>query len=157
MLLAHVVFFHHTLQPVAFGFESRQPCASCADLTCKNHWSTRIMVRFSSTGGHRVPAVDRPPPAPSCRMRNLETCVEAALSIRPAPDLRHSNRLRPYRRAGIELRLRSCSHTAKPRSRCRRLLRNTWSIQNSCLPTQPEAEALEPSLQSSAKFLPPAG
>src|SRR6266852_6663518 len=129
MLLAHVGFFHHALQPVAFGFESGQPGASRANLTCKNHCSVRIMVQFSSTRGHQVAAIYRPPPVPSCRTHNSEICAAAALSTRPTRDLLLSTQLRPYRRAGTELRLRSCSHTAEPRSRYRRLLRNTSNIQ----------------------------
>src|SRR5882672_418011 len=157
MLLADVVFFHHALQPVAFGFESGQPGARCADLARKNHCSIRIMVQFSSTGGRQVREVDRPPLVPSCRTHNSEISAAAALSRRPALDLLLSTQLRPYRRAGIRLRRRSCSHIAKPRTRYRHPLRNTWSIQNSCLPTQPATEALESSPQNSAKFLPPAG
>src|SRR5229473_8266953 len=148
MLLAHVVFFHDALQPVAFGFESRQPGARCADLTCKNHCSVRIMVQFSSTRDHQVAAIDRPPPVPSCRMHNSETCAAATLSTRLVLDLPRSNQLRPYRRAGTELRRRSCSHTAEPRSRYRRLLRNTSNIQNSYPLNQLAAQAPESSLQS---------
>src|SRR5437660_10364617 len=157
MLLAHVGLFHNAMQPVAFGFESGQPAASRANLTCKNHWSRRIMIQFSSTGGRQVPAVDPPPLGPSCRMHNLETGAEAVLSTRPIPDLPLSIQLRPYRRVGIESHLRSCSHITKPHSRYRRLLQNTWSIQNSCLPSQPVAEVREPSRQSSRRFLPRAG
>ena len=152
-LLAHVVFFHHALQPVAFGLECGQPSARGTDLTRKNHCSTRIMVQFSSTGGHPVPAADQPPLAPSCRMHSSETCAGAGLSTRPIPDPPPSIRLRPYRRAEKEWRPRSCSHTTKPRSRCKRPLRNIWNTRNSCRPTRPATGARESSPQSSVKFL----
>ena len=54
----------------------------------QNHRPARIMVRFSSTGGHRVAAVDPPPPAPICRRHNWEICAEAAPPTRPVLDPR---------------------------------------------------------------------
>src|SRR5437879_539124 len=156
MLLAHVVFFHHALQPVAFGFESGQPGARCANLAGKNHCSIRIIVQFASTGGRHLATVDRPPLAPNCRRRNWETCAAAALSTHRALDRPLSTQPPPYRRAGTALHLRSCSHTAKPRSRYRRPPQNIWSIRSSCRPTQPAAQAPEFSPQSSARLPPPA-
>src|SRR5215467_12422559 len=67
---------------------------------------------------------------------------------------RRSNRLQPCRLAETKWRLRSCSHTAELRNRCRHPLQNISNIQSSYPPIQPAGLGLELWRRSSRIFLP---
>src|SRR5438552_2365430 len=102
----------------------------------------RIMIQFSSIHDRHVPSIRRPPSAPTYLLRNWEICAAVVPSRHQVWGRRCPSRLRPCLHAGKAWHQRSCSHTAKPRTRYWRPPRNTWSIQNSYPPILLEGQHL---------------